>query len=178
VYAKNQQSASEMKLRLRLAGYKVRTNQIHLPLSRLEIRSCTSSTLPKLSSLLLVSANTSQHRTPLPSIAAAPSIPNIQLQKPSVEKKLAHITDIPSSPPSPYCDTTVEANELISPSKEINDTTREGFATPLLPRQCQTMLNPPTLGSPIWEDRRSELTSSVVKGRAADGLLSLMRHQN
>jgi hypothetical protein len=40
------------------------------------------------------------------------------------------------------------------------------------------MLNPPTLGSPIWEDRRSELTSSVVKGRAADGLLSLMRHQN
>jgi hypothetical protein len=163
-----------MKLRLRLAGYKVRTNQIHLPLSRLEIRSCISSTLPKLPPLLLVSANTSQHRRPLPSTAAAPRIPNIQLQKPSAEKKLAHFIDIPSSPPSPYCDTTVEANELISPSKEIDDTTFEG----LLPRQRQAMLNPPSLGSPIWEDRRSELLSSVVKGRAADGLLSLMRHQN
>jgi hypothetical protein len=165
-----------MKLRLRLAGYKVRTNQIHLPLSRLEIRSCTSSTLPKLSPLLLVLGNTSQHRTPLPSIAAAPSIPNIQLQKPSAEKQPAHITDIPSSPPSPYCDPTVEAKELISPFKHIDDTTCEGFATPLLPRR-QAILNAPTLGSPIWEDRRSELTSSVVKGRAADGLLSLMRHQ-
>jgi hypothetical protein len=168
-----------MKLRLRLAGYKVRTNQIHLPLSRLEIRSCTSSTLPKLPPLLLVSANTPQHRTPLPSMAAAPSVPNIQLQKPSAEKKLAQISDIPSSPPSPYCHATVEANELISPSKGIDDTACEEFATPkLLPRQRQAMLNPPTLGSPIWEDRRSELTSSVVKGRAADGLLSLMRHQN
>jgi hypothetical protein len=33
------------------------------------------------------------------------------------------------------------------------------------------LLHPPNLGSPVWND----LTSSVVKGRAADGLLSLMR---
>jgi hypothetical protein len=111
-------------------------------------------------------------------MAAALNIPNIQLPRPSAEKKPVYTSDIPSSPPSPYRGPTTESNKLTSPHKEIDATTREGFATPLLPRQRQTMLNPLTLGSPIWEDRRSELTSSVVKGRAADGLLSLMRHKN
>jgi hypothetical protein len=49
----------------------------------------------------------------------------------------------------------------------------EGYTTPIFPRQRQGLLHPPNLGSPVYD-----LTSSVVKGRAANGLLSLMHQQN
>lgn len=108
-------------MRLSLANYKVRTNQIDVPISRLQIRSSSRPSRIGLSSSRI-------SRTPLP------SIPNIE-----------------TSP------------------KKLND---PGLSTPLLPRQRERLLNPPMLGSP----EEHSLTSSVVKGRAADGLLSLMRH--
>jgi hypothetical protein len=91
--------------------------------------------------------------------------------------------DIPSSPLPTYRGSSNTNNDNnndnnpapTSPLKE-NEDTRESFATPLLPRQRQGLLDPPVSGSPLWDDRKNvrDLTSSVVKGRAADGLLSLM----
>lgn len=54
-----------------------------------------------------------------------------------------------------------------------------GVATPGLDRQREGLLNPPRLSTPLWRTgrREEELSSSGVKGRAADGLLSLMRQQ-
>jgi hypothetical protein len=49
----------------------------------------------------------------------------------------------------------------------------EEFSTPILPRQRAGLINPPFLGGRD-EDMERDLTSSVVKGRAADGLLQLM----
>lgn len=160
---------------MQLASYKVRTNQIDVPMSRLEIK--TTGTSPELPRLPRLPTTASQRRAPLPSTATA--LPNIQLQTPSTEKRRAHHTQIPSSPP-PYLE--VRQHKSGSPTKETN-TTRgaesEGCTTPLLPRQRQGMLHPPSLGSPIWADERSreKITSSVVKSRAANGLLSLRSQQ-
>lgn len=142
---KAKQRANALKLRLRLATYKVHTNQINTPLSQLQIR--TSSSLPPR-----------QKRTPLPTTAA----PSIYLQHPSSENKTEHI---PSSPPT---------HQSPPPRRGEDD----GFATPILPRQRHGLLNPPILGTPMGKSGLSneDLTSSVVKGRAADGLLSLLRH--
>ncbi|PVH85089.1 hypothetical protein DL98DRAFT_512024 [Cadophora sp. DSE1049] len=169
------QKAREIKLRLSLASYKVRTNQIDIPISRLEIRSSTTSSrippLPRTATLSSQIQQPSRHST-------APQVPDINLQRPSAEKKRPQPVTIPSSPPS--CRSAPGSNDrLASPPKVATDATGEGFATPLLHRQRQGVLNRPSLGgSPSWEDRGSDLTSSVVKGRAADGLLSLMRQYN
>lgn len=48
----------------------------------------------------------------------------------------------------------------------------EEYSTPILPRQRAGLLNPPLL---VGDEGEGDLTSSVVKGRAADGLLSLGR---
>lgn len=126
-----------MRLRLRLAAYKVHSNQIDIPISQLKIKTAPPS--PKLPTL-----PTSSRRTPLP------SIPSIQLPSTHLE------SDIPSSPPQ-------------------ESTEKEVLSTPLLQRQRERLLNPPALGSPMWKER--ELTSSAVKGKAADSLLSLMRQE-
>ncbi|KUJ20914.1 uncharacterized protein LY89DRAFT_778560 [Mollisia scopiformis] len=154
------QKAKEIRLRLSLANYKVRTNQIDVPISRLQIRSSTFPNRLGLSGASRVS------RTPLPSA----SLHNISLQKPSAEKSRIFSASIPSSPPSKV--RPGPTSRLASPTKQ-RDSVADGLSTPLLPRQREGLLNPPMLGSP--EERH--LTSSVVKGRAADGLLSLMRHQ-
>ncbi len=158
-----------MKLRLCLASYKVRTNQIDIPINRLEIRSSTSSKIPSLPRTTIPS---SQCQISRPSTAL--NVPNIKLHRPSAEEKRPHPVSIPSSPPW-YRSTPEDSSKPTSPTKTANDPTREDFATPLLPRQREGLLNPPSLGSPTWG---SDLTSSVVKGRAADGLLSLMRQHN
>jgi Whi5 like len=152
---------------LKLASYKVRTNQIDIPLDRLEIKtlSSTSPELPRLPG----AANTSQHHVQISSTSTA--LPAMQLQIPCAEQRRVEQVRITSSPP-PYLEITNH-----SPVKE-SASTREGeyggCTTPILPRQRQGILQPPQLGSPIW----NEVTSSVVKSRAANGLLELMREQN
>jgi hypothetical protein len=169
------QKAEVLRLRLKLASYKVRTNQIDIPINRLQIKTLAS-TSPKLPYLPRTAANTSQRRIPLPPTAT--TVPNIQLQNPSAEKTRTQEIRVTSSPP-PYLHIPQRQNKASS-SLSVEDRSHvgesEGFTTPILPRQCQDLLNPPSLGSPIWDG--SDLTSSVVKGRAADGLLSLMRQQN
>jgi Whi5 like len=169
------QKAEVLRLRLKLASYKVRTNQIDIPINRLQIKTLAS-TPPKLPYLPRTAANTSQRRIPLPSTAT--TVPNVQLQKPSAEKTRTLETRVTSSPP-PYLHIPQRQSKASS-SLIVEDRSHagesEGFTTPILPRQRQDLLNPPNLGSPTWNG--NDLTSSVVKGRAADGLLSLMRQQN
>ncbi|KAL2074467.1 hypothetical protein VTL71DRAFT_8245 [Oculimacula yallundae] len=163
------QKAREVKLRLSLASYKVRTNQIDIPISRLEVRSSTtSSRIPPLPRSTTQSSQTQQTVRP----SSAPHPPNNRLQGTSAEIMRPQQPTISSSPPARR---STRDLDLASP-KKVNDATRGAFATPLLPRQRHGVLNPPSLsGSPSWEDRGNDLTSSVVKDRAADGLLSLMR---
>jgi len=149
-----------MKLRLSLASYKVRTNQINTPMSRLQIRP-TSPKLPSLARLRAVS--TAPQRTPLPT---APTVPNIRLQRPS-SKSEEPTTNIPSSPPYYH-------NYPAFLQGEVDETTREVASTSILPRQREDLRNPPRLDGANWKDG-GDLTSSVVQGRAADGLLRLMQ---
>ena len=175
-----------LQLRLRLASYKIRTNQIDIPMDRLQIK--TTGNSPRLP--VLPRANTSKRRHPLPSTATTLSnIPNIRLQRPSSANEKSTTDppqepDLSSSPPAPHRSSS-NSNHGNSdetdtpptpPSKDTGDVC-DGFATPLLPKQREGSLHPPLLGTPLGDDRKSEreLTSSVVKGRAADGLLSLMR---
>ncbi|APA10248.1 predicted protein [Sclerotinia sclerotiorum 1980 UF-70] len=108
------QKSQALRLRLSLANYKVKTNQIDLPLSRLQIHS----TSPDLPSLAHLRANpygaSAGNRTPLP--GAPTLIPIINLQRPSSSSRDGNIyvrrdgerknireenlnEDIPSSPP-------------------------------------------------------------------------------
>lgn len=161
------QKAEALKLRLRLASYKVRTNQIDVPMSRLQIRASFDS--QRLSTPRL------KPRTPLPTSSASPIL-NIRLQKPSAAKARARQTDLTSSPPPPmHCGAASAASaasdkDLQSPGEEGEDETRrEELATPALPRHRQGLLNA------IWDEKspNKELTSSVVKRGTADVLLSL-----
>lgn len=152
------QRARALKLRLSLANYKVQTNQIDTPISQLQIKTTsTSKDLPVLSR----AASTPRNR-PVSSTNGLSNIPNILLPNPAKTRLFT------SSPP--------QYTEAVSDS-ESGDEPPQAVATPLLPRQRQSLLNPPFLGD--FEDRSParDLTSSVVKGRAAKGLLSLMGHQ-
>ncbi|TGO90984.1 hypothetical protein BPOR_0044g00220 [Botrytis porri] len=113
------QKSQALRLRLSLANYKVKTNQIDLPLSRLQVRS-TSPKLPSLARLRRYSYEKSMGRTPLP---GAPSmdtgreaVPFIKIQAPGSANKNASVfvrekraerenggenINIPSSPPLP-----------------------------------------------------------------------------
>lgn len=130
----------------------MRTNQLDIPLSRLQVKTM-SRTLPPLPRL----SNTVRRNT-LPS--ASSTVPNINVEDSSFKKE--NSSPIASSPPRLH-------------------ESHEPATTPILPRQRQSLLNPPNLESPIWaltpekcNAAGGDLTSSVVKGRAADGLLSLM----
>ena len=162
IYISNtKQKARTLKLRLRLAKYKVQTNQIDTPMSQLKIKNASESpelpTVPRL-------AHTPRHR-PLSSSSRASNTHSVSNREQNQGEKQS----LSSSPP-PYPEAASH--------DESNLESREAISTPLLPRQRQDLLNPPSLGGD-FEDRSParELTSSVVKGRAANGLLSLMAHQ-
>jgi hypothetical protein len=157
------QKARALKLRLSLAKYKVETNQIDTPMSELRIKNSSEPTeLPTIPRV----ANQNLPRTDPFSSKRLSKFPNLKPR----DRKLEYTRSFSSSPP-PYL-------ELPS-QNEPDDEPRASVSTPLLPRQRQRLLDPPSLGGD-FEDRSParELTSSVVKGRAAKGLLSLMGHQS
>jgi Whi5 like len=159
--ADTKQKARELKLRLSLAQYKVQTNQIDTPMSQLQIKTTSQpaelTTVPRLAN--------APRSGPFSSIRPS-KIPNLKPRAPNDE----YTRSFSSSPP-PYLE--------LESCNEPEDRPRDCVSTPLLPRQRQSLLNPPSLGGD-FEDRSParELTSSVVKGRAAKGLLSLMGHQS
>ena len=154
--AELRQRAQSMVLRLRLANYKVETNQIDVPISKLVVIAP-----PKLPTLPGYSGSFTcpkpRTRTPLPT-----TVPDIKLRRPSSEPN----TRIPSSPPSQ--DQGNDEDETASP--------RKPFVTPLLPRRRDGLSSMPGNASPTRKDPSGrDLTSSVVKKTAADSLLDLMR---
>lgn len=135
--------------------YKVKTNQTDLPLSRLQIRSTRANN----STRALLPASrldpTSHHSKPM-TTASHPS------QDIAIDAE--DYTSIPSSSPPTFMSPDRLASHVYNP-RGID------FATPILPRSRNgySLLN--SRGSP---EPGPEVTSSIVKGRAADGLLSLM----
>ncbi|TGO28781.1 hypothetical protein BPAE_0023g00460 [Botrytis paeoniae] len=111
------QKSQALRLRLSLANYKVKTNQIELPLSRLQVRS-TSPKLPSLARLRRYSYGKSMGRTPLPGAPSTDTgreaVPAINIQAPRSANKNVCVfvreksrvgedgdenINIPSSPP-------------------------------------------------------------------------------
>lgn len=145
-----------------MAMYKIKTNQTQVPLDALEVvpRAAHSS----LSTILAVQPPLSHSASPNQSPPATGGMPTLlpaPILRPTAysSRKIEYIR---SSPPE-------------SPEK-VSDNDR--FATPIAARRVQQLLNiPGTSISPEKErvDNREDLTSSVVKGRAASSLLELMR---
>lgn len=135
--------------------YKVKTNQTDLPLSQLQIRPSQAhhSTRTLLSASRLGLAP--HHIKPVTPISNPAQGRDIEAED---------YTSIPSFSPRP----------LMSPGRSplhAHNPRHSDFATPILPRSRDGYSHVNSRGSP---EPGPEATSSVVKGRAADGLLSLM----
>ena len=147
-----------LRLRLRLAHFKVQTNQTNIPLSRLRISGDESEDQPPS-----IDSDYSPNDPPsLPKLLPAPV-----LRPTAYSARTIAPRQIPSSPPS-------SVNN--SPDKASRD---DVFRTPALPRHA-THASPQQTSSPPDSQERSKgrdnvggLTSSAVRGKAAIGLLDL-----
>ncbi len=147
------QRAETLRLRLRLAHYKVLTNQINTPFSQLVIHP--------------LSPHTQTPQQPIQEETPEPSLPRL-LPAPVLQQS----THLPSSPPNSQGST--------SPEKEIGTgEEREAFRTPALPRQRgairQTSSPPDSSEKYVRGSGRKdgELSSSVIKSKAAMSLMGL-----
>ncbi|OBT85574.1 hypothetical protein VE02_06702 [Pseudogymnoascus sp. 03VT05] len=126
------ENASALRLRLKFAMYKLKTNQHDIPLSRLELVS------------------------PLPKRSSPPARPTTAVASPSHSDEMEEPGSATPRPQNRQLMLDLDVDvEGMSPEKVV--------LTPL-PRHMQ-------VGAMGGDE---ELTSSGVKGRAADGLLSLM----
>jgi len=153
VLANTVQHAEILRLRLRLAHFKVRTNQIHIPLAQLRISTSESPHSP-------------ERQPSLPKLLPAPV-----LRPTAYSARTVTQSQIPSSPPS-----SPESN----PEKVARE---EVFRTPALPRHSTALrqINSPP-DSQEGESRETyteedNLTSSAVRGKAAIGLLGLRQER-
>lgn len=154
--------AELLKLRLRVAMYKVRTNQVDVPFTDLRVsehhkvtKSITAQAVEEAVAQLKREALEVQARqsTAIPKMLAAPV-----LKPTAYSSRMVYETHIPSSPPvgsSP--DKLPSAPNVLTPQKYLAQ-----YGTPR--RSAERLRMAP-----------EELTSSAVKGRVAEGLLGL-RH--
>lgn len=154
------QHAETLRLRLRLAHFKVQTNQTNLPLSQLRIS--RNEVLPPRESILRRDDQPS-----LPKLLPAP----VLLPTAFSARMITHPQDL-SSPPC-------------SPDHRAQKESPEVFRTPALPRQrasaaSRQLSSPPgsaeRMSKDSYEDEDS-LTSSAVRGKAAIGLLGLRQER-
>ncbi|KAI4130815.1 MAG: hypothetical protein LQ347_003233 [Umbilicaria vellea] len=159
--------AETLRLRLRVAMFKVRTNQTSIPMSRLQISPGNGGS--RSSAVPGPQGNSSEQH---PNHSALPRLLPAPILRPTAYSA-RHITQsqIPSSPPDSVDDSPKPVTQ------------QEVFRTPALPRQ-KRLASPLQLSSPSasrahggerLEEEEDTPTKSVVKGRAADGLLGLMR---
>ncbi|KAH0537803.1 hypothetical protein FGG08_005485 [Glutinoglossum americanum] len=171
--------AEMLRIRLKLAMYKVKTNQIHVPMSELQfpsnesISSFSKPDFPATSSAPKTLSQQTQPR-PNPKLLPAPVlVPTAYSARRITEPYM------PSSPPCSASNSDLDAADSEADSE--ND-----FATPVAPRDRESLHPPVQLSSPPSSEKRiaitsriygaeGGLTSSVVKGRAANGLLELMQ---
>ena len=168
-----------LRIRLKLAMYKVKTNQIHVPISELQIlprepaKSLLKPDVP--ATLSAPKALSLQPTLSKPKLLPAPVlIPTAYSARPVTEPYM------PSSPPCSAPNSDEDSPDSI-------DSEEEDFTTPIASRDNRALLQPPVqLSSPPSSEKRvantsriydaeGKLTSSVVKGRAANGLLELMQ---
>lgn len=154
------QHAETLRLRLRLAHFKVQTNQTNLPLSQLRISR-------KEPSPSRDPSRTRDEQPSLPKLLPAPVLHPTAFSA----RTIARPQDL-SSPPC-------------SPDHSAQKDSPEVFRTPALPRQrgsdAQRQLSSPPGSDERISKRRYEdednLTSSAVRGKAAIGLLGLRQER-
>ncbi|KAK5125460.1 hypothetical protein LTR85_000569 [Meristemomyces frigidus] len=151
--------AEMLRLRLRVAMYKVRTNQINTPFSQLkmECRSSPKPTSQAVEEAVAALRREAQQTTPLsdqpfPKLLAAPV-----LKPTAYSSRMIYQPLLPSSPP-------------VSRSPERKSLPQQ-IATPA--RAVSQLSSPPDSAGRLGRREEAELTSSVVKGRVAEGLLGL-----
>ena len=154
------QHAELLRLRLRVAMFKVRTGQTNIPMSL-----CVSPDPPQL-----------------PVLAPQPTVPRLLpapiLQPTAYSARMIELPRISSSPPT---------SQHGSPARQAQIEARvpdDVFRTPALPKHKRGRVAEGQLSSPPDSQERddgmdldepTELTSSVVRGNAARDLLGLMR---
>ncbi|KAL9073613.1 MAG: hypothetical protein Q9161_002855 [Pseudevernia consocians] len=154
------QHAETLRLRLRLAHFKVQTNQTNVPLSQLRIS--RNEALPSRDPALK-----QDERSSLPKLLPAP----VLLPTAFSARMIPRPQDLSSPPCSPGHGAQKESPEV--------------FRTPALPRQrvsnAQQQLSSPPGSDERISKRRCEdednLTSSAVRGKAAIGLLGLRQER-
>ena len=157
---RNSQHAQTLKLRLRLAMYKVMTEQELLPFDALELIPPTIHT----SSAIADARQLSQDRT---LGRAKSSLGNVPKLLPA-----------PALLPTAYSSRKIEYTYSSPPPTSPDARTSEHLATPDTTRTVQNArAHANSDVSPEKErvESRDELTSSVVKGQAASSLMELMR---
>ena len=149
-----------LRLRLRVAMFKVRTGQTNIPMSR-----CVSPDSPQLPVLA--------PPTTFPRLLPAPI-----LQPTAYSARMTELPRISSSPPT---------SQIESPARQIQNGARapdDEFRTPALPKRKRGVVADVQLSSPpdsqprvdgMDVDQNTELTSSVIRGNAARDLLGLMQ---
>ncbi|KAF2502585.1 hypothetical protein BU16DRAFT_576568 [Lophium mytilinum] len=198
------QRAEALRLRLRMAMYKVQTNQTEIPLANLKLPASSATTKPLSAnspkpSTLTTETSISTTDSSLTSTSTVPSITfsralSSPAAKPPTKLQLLpapillptayssrFITEagiFPSSPPGSISPSQTHIHPPdLSPS--------HSFVTPIAQRRAFEQLSSPPgsaervggVNTGLRLNRRfeeGELTSSVVKGRAASGLIELM----
>ncbi|KAH0564847.1 hypothetical protein GP486_001769 [Trichoglossum hirsutum] len=174
------QHAEMLRLRLKLAMYKVRTNQIYVPISELRLPPCELANSPrKLDNLATSPAPKTlplQQTRPRPNQKLLPApilIPTSYSARRIIEPYM------PSSPPCSALNSDMDP-------PGIEGGLEEDIASPAAITERELLHPPMQLSSPPGSEKRianagrvydaeSGLTSSVAKGRAANGLLELMQ---
>ena len=152
--------AELLKLRLRVAMYKVRTNQIDVPFTNLRVPQVPQT--PKSHMAQVVEDAVAQLRREAQEVnarqlSAVPKLLPAPILRPTAySSRMIYDTNIPSSPPVSL------SPEKLPTAADVSTPQRE-FGQYGTPRGSVERLRRP----------EPELTSSAVKGRVAEGLLGL-----
>jgi hypothetical protein len=154
------QYAQMLKLRLKLAMYKVQTNQELLPFDALEILPTTT----RPPSVTLAVQPPSDHREHSP-------------ERPTSLSDAPRLLPAPTLLPTAYSSRKIEYVRS-SPPPSPPTTKEPEVATPIAARRVQKLMSLPAsaFGNVVASpEKEHDLTSSVVKGQAASSLMELMR---
>lgn len=148
-----------------MAMYKIKTNQTQVPLDALEV--VPHAAHSSLSTILAVQPPQSHSDSP-----------NQSQHHEKANSGIPKLLPAPILRPTAYSSRKIEYVRSSPPTSPEKVSESDTFATPIAARRVQQLLNMPGAAiSPEKErvENREDLTSSVVKGRAASSLLELMR---
>lgn len=155
LYFRTEKHAETLRLRLRLAQFKVQTNQINTPFSQLRFSATLSQSLSEKTLHPLSSSGEMVEDATAENVMEQAALPQL----------LSDAQFTSSSQLSSIRESVVPALDPSSSPRKSDSPEKNGFETPVLPRHEMA-----GIGGTIREDN---VTSSVVKGSAAMGLLGL-----